>query len=129
MLCRKMPGDLFQFKLMKKNTAFILDQFDRRISDHTPTSPGGKHKAFVDAYLAKMEEEDNEGTTFTCRYKQESPPVGNHKMHTAHCVTSSRSSTLGDGTPCSGQGWEELLCPGWGRDSSCPNWGYPLSLS
>ena len=65
-----MPGDPFRFKLMKKNTAFIVEQFDRRIGDRTPTPPGGEHKAFVDAYLAKMEKEkNNDGTTFTRNYK------------------------------------------------------------
>ena len=78
MLSRKMPGDLFRFKLMKENTAFMADQFYHWISERTPTPPGGEHKAFVDAYLAKMEKEkDNEGTTFSRNYKQESPPVGN----------------------------------------------------
>ena len=67
-----MPGDPFRFKLMKKNTAFIVDQFDRRISDHrtTPAPPGDEYKDFVDAYLAKIEKEkNNKGTTFTRNYK------------------------------------------------------------
>ena len=51
---------------MKQNTAFIVEQFDRRIRERTPAPPGGEYKDFVDAYLAKIEKEKhNEETTFT----------------------------------------------------------------
>ena len=68
-LSRYVPGDPFRFKLMKQNTAFIVEQFDRRIRERTPAPPGGEYKDFVDAYLAKIgKEKHNEETTFTRKY-------------------------------------------------------------
>ena len=63
---RFLPGDPFQFKQMKRNTVFLAEQFDRRISERTSVPSGGQYEDFVDAYLAKMEDEKNkEKTTFT----------------------------------------------------------------
>ena len=57
---------MFKYKLMKRNTASIINLLEQWINEHEEAPPGGQHRDLIDAYLTKIKEESNRtGSTFT----------------------------------------------------------------